>query len=154
MKFSWFKIFLTFTGLLMFMNFLNVQADVSSLNVNVKTKDCSVAQLAGRWVLSESGTHVAFGAVPFSQIGWFLLKKDGTGKGEAFLSVNGQPLPPIPLEIHSIKIKPKTCVGKMEFFAGGELRTITFILNAHFQEIQYISTTGDITTLGNARRNK
>lgn len=130
-----------FTGLLI----LNFSSPGAQAN-------CSVDKLTGRWVFSEYGTHVGFGSVPFSEVGWFVLKKNGTGKGQSFLSINGQPTPAIPLDIQSVKVNPKTCVGKASFFAGEDFRTITFVLNSELQEFQYISTSGDISIIGNAKR--
>lgn len=142
MRFSLSKIFMFFTGLMLNLSFPSAQAD------------CSVDKLAGKWVFSEYGTDVEFGSVPFSEVGWFVLRKNGTGKGQAFLSANGEATPPISLDIQSVKISPKTCVGEATFFAGQDLRTITFVLNSQLQEFQYISTTGDLTTQGNAKRDK
>ncbi|QBQ55386.1 hypothetical protein [Nitrosococcus wardiae] len=140
MRFSLSKIFIFFTGLMLNLSFSSAQAA------------CSVDKLAGRWVFSEYGTHVKLGSVPFSEVGWFVLRKNGRGKGQAFLSINGKAIPSLPLDIQSVNIRPRTCVGEATFSVGENLRTITFVLNSELKEFHYVSTKGDLTTLGNAKR--
>ena len=117
---------------------------------------CAKANLKGNWGFSEHGTQVQgvpFPGVAFSEVGQFTLKSDGTGTGVAFLSVNGTPIPgPIPLVITGVTLNTSTCTGIATFTAAGQTRFITFVVTGGFTEFSYISTTGDITTVGTAKR--
>ena len=121
---------------------------------------CAKANLKGNWGFSEQGTQVQgvpFPGVAFSEVGQFRVKSDGTGTGVAFLSVNGTPFPGpgsagIPLVITDVTLDPSTCTGTATFTAGVQTRFITFVVTGGFTEFSYISTTGDITTVGTAKR--
>ena len=142
---------------------------------------CSVKSLAGEWAYSEQGATklvtnpsvpstsvpsvTLVPSYPFSEVGWFQINVShgsniGTGTGEAFLSVNGDPIPVaassaaatvgIPLKIQNVQVNAN-CIGIASFIAGTDPRprTITFTLFSS-SKFQYISTFGDITTLGTA----
>ena len=138
----------------------------SSFGLSVAHAACSVEGLEGRWTYAEHGTHVHRGMLPFSEVGWFRLRKNGTGIGEAFISLAGNPLPPtgsvgdpitpgIPLNILEVKVDSRTCKGRGAFDPGdGMVRTILFVLNEEMDEFQFISTTGDITAIGTAKKDR
>ncbi len=135
-------------GLLAFVGMASAHAD-----------DCSLPRMQGNWSYSEHGTHIATGAA-FSEIGWLRIAPNGTGTGEAFLSIGGNLIPPVgvpsgvPLRINAINIDPVTCVGEATFIAGGDVarpRTIRFTAVSD-REFYFISTTGDINGVGTAKK--
>ena len=124
---------------------------------------CSVKSLAGEWAFSEQGATklAANPSVPFSEVGWFQINVSnnssiGTGNGQAFVSVNGDPLigrgpdGAITITIQNMQVDAN-CMGFATFSANNLPRTITFTLFSS-KKFQYISTSGDITTLGTAEK--
>ena len=122
---------------------------------------CSLSSLSGAWGYSEQGTHLTF-TVPFSEVGWFRINSNGTGTGEAFLSVGSLQFPSagttngVPLQITSAQVNPRNCMGTATFvatFGAGNTvpRTITFTIISS-RELHFTSTTGDINGLGVAKK--
>jgi hypothetical protein len=142
---------------------INVFASLAQAGTNCSTKD-----MKGTWMYDEHGTHVTYGSVPFSEVGYIVLNDNGTGMGETFLSLNGAPIPNpndvndptyqtnkgIPIVVTEINID-STCAGRATFVIPGDEahpRTIRFMLDKNGGEFRYISTTGDITIVGNGKR--
>ncbi|HVK56081.1 MAG TPA: hypothetical protein VM532_13760, partial [Burkholderiales bacterium] len=68
-----------------------------SLALNTQAAACNVTDAIGKWGYSAQGINVAAGGIPFSEIGAFTLKADGTGKGVAHHVTNGIYIPNIPV---------------------------------------------------------
>ena len=130
---------------------------------NAQAGGCSLEKVAGRWTFSEHGTYLGFDKkynLPFSEVGWFKLKKDGSGSGAVFQSVNGSTygIPPagISLTTFEVHIYPD-CVGRATFYKEPDTtfeRSINFVLNSKQDEFQFISTSGDLNTIGTAKRDQ
>jgi len=123
---------------------------------NAQAADCSVKKVAGRWSFSEHGTYIPVPGdntknLPFSEVGWFELEKDGTGGGAVFSSIQGVNIDGV-LESFQVDINPDTCVGSATFIKDSSPRSIKFVLNSKQNEFQFISTSGDLTTIGTAKR--
>lgn len=134
---------------------------------NAQAGGCSLEKVAGRWSFSEHGTYVPAPGIPgdntrnlpFSEVGWFELEKDGTGSGdvsgdlsgEVFSSIQGVNLDGKLYSFH-VDITPNTCAGSATFKKDSSPRSIKFVLNSKQDEFQFISTSGDLTTIGTAKR--
>jgi hypothetical protein len=121
---------------------INVFASLAQAGTNCSTKD-----MKGTWMYDEHGTHVTYGSVPFSEVGYIVLNDNvndptyQTNKG-------------IPIVVTEINID-STCAGRATFVIPGDEahpRTIRFMLDKNGGEFRYISTTGDITIVGNGKR--
>jgi len=135
---------------------------------NAQAGGCSLEKVAGRWSFSEHGTYIPVAGdntknLPFSEVGWFELEKDGTGSGAVFQSIQGRFNPPggepeFRLTNFQVTIDSATCAGSATFDKESSPpqspshRSITFVLNSKQNEFQFISTSGDLTTIGTAKR--
>jgi len=137
--------------------------------------DVKVKDLEGEWSYSEQGTSVNPSGfpptVPWSEVGWFKIKKDGTAHGEVFINVGGVAIPSaeaiklygmhgIPMVLSNLEINPDTCIGAATFTVGGppplpppQTRTSIFTITSD-KEFSVISTSGDQTVLGVAKRRR
>ena len=139
--------------------------------------DVKVKDLEGEWSYSEQGTSANLNplgsppTVPWSEVGWFKIEKDGTAHGEVFISVGGVAMPSaeeirqygihgIPMVLSNLEINPDTCIGAATFTVGGppplpppQTRTSIFTITSD-KEFSVISTSGDQTVLGVAKRRR
>lgn len=149
---------------------LSSTAALAQESAETARSTCTLAKLKGHWGYSEHGAltkGVPYPGAAFGEVGWLKLDDDGTGEGLAFLSINGTPIPDprepgglqgIPLIVTSVKLNARSCTGFATFYTGAiaepNKRTITFVVAANFTEFYYISTTGDLTAVGTAKRQR
>lgn len=113
---------------------------------------CSMADVAGKWGFAGEGKEMAT-AMPFSFIGSFVLKADGTGDGVLNRSTPVGYMPNIPMTFSNFKLDSKTCIATLTVTHSPTIvAQKAMIFTNDGKEFSFIDMTGMSIEVGKGRR--